>query len=1197
MNTDIMKCAFAATALMIGGVATAATDIQFSHAVPAEGSELSALTDMQIGVYWTGFEDGDEFDDSIYKGVVVYNKATREEVATGFLLNAEDGDVNHFTVSLYKDVTEPGAYVVNIQEGAVKVINGEQTVTNPVVYLDYIVTGGGDTPGEYKVTFDHAVPADGSTVKSLKHFDTYWNVGNVMGGPGASVVLYNEMGEQVAKADVMYDWDDPTLFTIDFADVDSLPGGMYNLDLPAGAITDDYGNPASEPVTLRYYLEAPQQPDQPGDYKLTFNRAEPADGSTVGSLNDEIKVWWNTGGVVFNPLGHAILRNAAGEQVAESPIDYDWNDETLSKFSFAGSFPDGEYTVEIPAGALGDDNGNPASAPVTLSYTLDSSVASPVLTMLGITPKSDTTVDYNMGKSLTRINVEFLEEIELADPAATLQMTDQDGKVYESGELKVFNFKKMGDKNVLVIPFDGGDSWFSGNYTLTVPAGFVRSIDGAKANEEIAANWEYVQNKNLVQGDIKPDNTPLDFTTFNFTDENGNVVVDFLQEGVALETFPNNGTLNVGFEREQCESIVVDIRDNTLDESLRKVCTYIDDEGIYTNGERDENGVFHFTMSSNKKLELVKGHDYEIRIQAYYKYDGIPDADRIPKGEGAVSFTGLTDEFRYSDVRILGISPKAESEMTLRNRAFTITFSAPVTPFLGTVNGSMGPTVLTAVSLGQSGTDAYESIESNDEGTAWTITLSESTIKDSTSGIDCNFAFDDKDGLRIRPADDEQLRNLGIYNLGNKETAHQQIAFSCYEGCPEVVVEPGASTVTSLYSFSFTCPTAQPENLDFVGIGSQGRIDGVLRSTSGAVVATLDREDVVREWDQDINDPNAQDVRCIRVTMHLDKEITAPGRYTLDIPSSYFMTGFQFASAPSKHIEIDYVIDGDLTLDAASISDGSDQKELSIVALYVGGNAVLAPDARMVLRRAGSTREVTSAPLQTAADGSFTRVFADFCDPANGFAPYVLDPRDSNNGGMGQNYELFIESGSVMMEDGSTFLDKVIAFHTPGANETGEVKTANFTTNLPYSYMSVLNVVDGKPVQVMLQPADGWKLDTVLYNGEDVTANVAEGMLETPAVNGEGQLDVLFAFDGDIQVIDGTVGVTEINGSDYKIRLDGNCAVISGLQGSEFIQVFTVGGAIINQLDGVSGGEATVILEKGTYVITIDGRHAVKVTI
>lgn len=941
-------------------------------------------------------------------------------------------------------------------------------------------------------------------------------------------------------------------------------------------------------------------------------RINPEDGAEVNEIS--LVEWWSNNDDYTTDWSKGVeVYDAGGNRVGyASDTRFSWDDYTYLAVEFSPAITAaGDYTVVFPAGLFLDSSDRVLNTEdITYTYHVTGNgggdepgpvdpVPAGSLTYLGVVP-AEGKVDYNAGTEFRTFNIIFDEELEVVDPAAVLTLVGEDGKTYESESTQAFNFKKYGEKNMLIVRFGDNAPIYSGTYTMELPAGFIRMSGGEATNEAMSFSWEYIQDKNLVEGDIQPDETPLDLTTLTVTDKaTGELIYDLLDPSTVVTYLPyGDAVLNIGFDRDQVFGLEYAVHNVTKDEYVTRVWTYEDGEGIYTNGVRGEDGLFHFNMG--RSTELEDQFEYELEIHAFYKAE--PIDQRIPKGSAVIPIKAGGKSIYYNrDIEVLDITPEVLGTMSAENNVFTVTFSEPVEIVTEKVVTPSGTSeYVTGTLEAYVGLSPFMAVVPNVDKTVWSFTVSPSFMMGVEGAFVAQVAVNDMNGLRVVPSA-ENCSLLGFSASEAGVLSRLEFTFCAYDACREIVVEPGAGVVESIYSFTFSCPSAPDRNLDVQYIDASGKQPlGVLRASNGARIATLitDPSEIEYTYDQDPDAPGAQDVKNIALTLHLDREITAPGHYYLDLVGGYFMTGTEYSAIPGKPVYLEYIIEGDVAIDNTSLVDGDNVSLLSMVSLYIGGDATVADGAEMTLYRAGDRRRaVASAPLRVTAEGAYSRVYADFCDSENGFASLKLDPRDDVNEGMGQNYDLVVEKGAVSTADGMEFSEKVITIHTPGAAESGSVETATFIAQFPYHQATIANVINGEPVQMMLMPGEGWKLDTVLYNGEDVTETVTDNMLVTPAVQGMGQVDVLFTFDGDIQFLEAT-GILDINDSDYRAFIDNGEVVIEGLTGGEFVQVYNLGGALISMYEPQSGKDTLRIsLPAGTYVITIDGRHAIKVNI
>ncbi len=1147
-----------ASAMMLTTALAGQASITLQSSNPADNDEITSLTSVET-TWNVGGNTTIEYDWNIPIQILDGNFTP---LCTAFLVQHDENDITKWDVKFYSEAGAPYSeqYFVSIPTGALK---GDMDAESKDALLFFYNVGGSSSGGGDLATINYTVPADGATVTEIRHLDTYWNGIDGDYSAGSMVQVRDADNNIVAKGDLVFDWNDPTFFTVDFNNTITAPG-TYRIVFPEGALNNEYGDPKSAAYEMTLIIAGASG----GDYALKFGHAVPADGSTVTAL-PEVKLVFPDCNMewTLDTDASILLKDAAGNTVATGRPDYDWDDETAVIITFNGSLTPGNYTVEIPAGLLNKDNEQ--SEPVTLHYTI-AGASGASFTFDSCYPNDGATVNYNDGANLGTINVTYNSgSLTLTDPS-WIPALKKDGTEEFPGTVVVFM------NNTLIFNFDGADDFRSGSYTLEIPAG--KFTANGMTNEGFSATWNYIQDKNL-QEPVVEDPEPLVLEVLKLTD--GTNEIDLLGNGVKLAEIPAEPyELVIGTNKNyKSESLVVSITDLQDPEFGNTKWTMKTSE--FDLFGKKEDGLFHFYYA--QPIKLTEGHTYKINIEAFRLFDGIPAEKRQSWNASFVYVEGLTPEYKYSDVEIVDVTPAPGSELDEINDSFTVTYSAPVDIVTDPVGlDAYGQEIIiTGLSHGFYGHTRYESITPNADKTAWTFKISNADIMDAAGGLLCNVAANDANGLRVRPASCSQM-GANPTNNGEEERATQMYSFVCFAGNDKLEVAPGEGIVTELYEFEFTAPTAAGQEIAFTGTDSEGHaINGTIRSNSGARVATLDRDDLKFEFDK----PSGDDQKIVKVIMHLDKKITAPGNYILDLPSCLFATGSQYSSTSSPHQQFRYTIEGDIALDAASIKDNSIVRELGIVAIYSGDAVELGDDARMVLRRKGSTREVTSAPLNVSDAGSYFRVYADFSDPENGYAAYQL--------ATGYDYELVVAEGAIKQyPSGTPYVEKIIPFSCP---ELADVETVTLDVTIAGHAMSSNKIAKGQTATVTLTPAEGWKVESVKFNGNDVTADVKNGSYTTPALNTNSTLDAEYAYNGNLAFADEST-VAQIEGSNIKVSVVGSDIIVNGVAKGDRVDVYSISGSHIAGHDA-SDEAVRITVNGGIYVVTINGKNAVKVIV
>ncbi|MDE5957708.1 MAG: hypothetical protein K2G78_05310 [Muribaculaceae bacterium] len=129
-------------------------------------------------------------------------------------------------------------------------------------------------------------------------------------------------------------------------------------------------------------------------------------------------------------------------------------------------------------------------------------------------------------------------------------------------------------------------------------------------------------------------------------------------------------------------------------------------------------------------------------------------------------------------------------------------------------------------------------------------------------------------------------------------------------------------------------------------------------------------------------------------------------------------------------------------------------------------------------------------------------------------------------------------------------------------------------------------VAKGSTVTVNVAPAENFKVESVIFNGED--AALSGDSFTTPALDSdEALLEVTFAYDGTV-LFDFTTGVEDIADCPFKVWRDDDHIVIENVTVGADIKVYSMAGVLI--ADTTATDEVVNIsVLPGVYVVVIDG--------
>lgn len=161
--------------------------------------------------------------------------------------------------------------------------------------------------------------------------------------------------------------------------------------------------------------------------------------------------------------------------------------------------------------------------------------------------------------------------------------------------------------------------------------------------------------------------------------------------------------------------------------------------------------------------------------------------------------------------------------------------------------------------------------------------------------------------------------------------------------------------------------------------------------------------------------------------------------------------------------------------------------------------------------------------------------------------------------------------------DGETSVDQQYDFYV------SEFFPVNYTVD--NSTIALQEVELGNNAVLTITPAEGWTLDKLTLNGEDVTENVVNGVYTSEPASAAMNFVAEFAFDG---IVNSPVSADEVV-SDLNLRgwSEDGSLFVAGLKEGQVVNVYTTGGSLMAST--VIGSEDTMkyTLSAGVYIITV----------
>ena len=125
-------------------------------------------------------------------------------------------------------------------------------------------------------------------------------------------------------------------------------------------------------------------------------------------------------------------------------------------------------------------------------------------------------------------------------------------------------------------------------------------------------------------------------------------------------------------------------------------------------------------------------------------------------------------------------------------------------------------------------------------------------------------------------------------------------------------------------------------------------------------------------------------------------------------------------------------------------------------------------------------------------------------------------------------------------------------------------------------------VTKGAYYAVAIEAEDGWKINTVTYDGQDVTEEVTDGVYTTPTMSASATLRV--AFESVTSVRDARIY------SNVKVYGQGNDIVVTNVEPGDIINVYTTNGMLVSSTVAGSDRVSISVANNATYIVKAGGK-------
>lgn len=338
------------------------------------------------------------------------------------------------------------------------------------------------------------------------------------------------------------------------------------------------------------------------------------------------------------------------------------------------------------------------------------------------------------------------------------------------------------------------------------------------------------------------------------------------------------------------------------------------------------------------------------------------------------------------------------------------------------------------------------------------------------------------------------------------------------------------------------------------------------------------------------------------VTLTVSSRLYEGEKYQLVIPSGvYTVNNMALANfITNDEIVIDYIgkSDSNLSLTCTSLRDGERISSLSAVCFISDQELELTSNtARMIIRIKDGDRVNNSEYTlgkstyrePGVGDHTYTRVVGDFSSAQN-CTPYYLPESDDE-------YQVVIPAGTFALANDPDITNEEVVVNIKRVPETGLPEYVTLTSVVNEHAATVLPIEKGLKAKLQLTPSEDWKIESVKFNGKDVTANVGEdGTYETAAIRIDSRMEVTLGYNGQIYFEDST-GVAEIPDSKVRAYSDGEMINVEGLTPGDNVKVYTMAGVLIAEHDA-SKDIVNISANKGViYIIVITDGNGKKAAV
>ena len=124
----------------------------------------------------------------------------------------------------------------------------------------------------------------------------------------------------------------------------------------------------------------------------------------------------------------------------------------------------------------------------------------------------------------------------------------------------------------------------------------------------------------------------------------------------------------------------------------------------------------------------------------------------------------------------------------------------------------------------------------------------------------------------------------------------------------------------------------------------------------------------------------------------------------------------------------------------------------------------------------------------------------------------------------------------------------------------------------------------GKIYTYIISADEGWSVNTLTFDGKDVTGQMLDGQYSTPVITGNAELNVVFKKD------EANEGNSVAVRSDVKVYASNRNITVSGANDHALVKVYSTNGALVKS----ATGNTTLPIGEGIYIVKV-GKETFKI--